>query len=270
MPSLSPQGDRLALMVDDESPDLWIYDLNRKIMNRLTISPRAEFSPRWFPDGSRLAFLLDVPLFAIHQMPADGSGEAVLVRESSYDNYVGSISADGRWMAIRESSPETRGDLVALSLDGEGEEVVIRRSPFDERFASFSPDGRYVAYESHDTGRVEVYVQPFGGDGGKVQVSRDGGGYPLWGRNGEIFYWIGNRLHAVAVATEPRLKIGEPESLFETDHHANWTNRGYDVTADGQRVVLVRTPEASQPREVRVVFNWFTELERLAGQDGKR
>ncbi|MGD9253618.1 MAG: hypothetical protein PVG92_06765, partial [Holophagae bacterium] len=267
-PSLSPQGDRLALMVDDESPDLWIYDLNRKIMNRLTISPRAEFSPLWFPDGRRLAFLLDIPLFAIHQMPADGSGEAVLVRESPSDNYVESISGDGRWMAIREATLETRGDLVALPLDGEGDEVVIRRSPFDERFASFSPDGRYVAYESHDTGRIEVYLQPFGGEGGRVQVSRDGGGYPLWGKNGEIFFWSGNRLHAVAVATEPSLRLGEPEPLFESDHHANWTNRGYDVTADGQRVVLVRTPEASRPREVKVVFNWFAELERLAGQGG--
>jgi dipeptidyl aminopeptidase/acylaminoacyl peptidase len=257
-------------MVDDESPDLWIFDLNRKVMNRLTISPRAEFSPHWFPDGRRLAFLLDIPLFAIHEMPADGSGEAVLLRESSYDNYVSSISNDGRWMAIRESAPETRGDLLALPLGGEDEEIVIRRSPFDERFASFSPDGRYVAYESHDTGRIEVYVQPFRGEGGRVQVSRDGGGYPLWCDNGEIFYWSGNRLHAVAVDTEAGLRIGEPALLFESDHHANWTHRGYDVTADGQRVVLVRTPVATRPREVKVVFNWFSELERLAGSGGGR
>ena len=267
-PSLSPDGTRLALTVDDENPDLWVYDFDREIMNRLTISPRAEFSPLWFPDGRHLACLLDIPLFAIHKIPADGSGEATLLRESSFDNYVEAISVDGRWMAVRESSTDTRGDLLALPLDAQTDERVIRKSPFDERFASFSPDGRHVAYESHDTGRIEVYVQPFEGSGSRVQITRDGGGYPLWGRNGEIFYWNENRLHAIAVATEPALRLGEPVALFETGHHANWTNRGYDVTADGQRVVLVRTPEASSPREVKIVLNWFAELEKLAGPGG--
>ena len=254
--------------MDDETPDLWVYDFDREIMNRLTISSRAEFSPLWFPDGRHLACLVDIPLFAIHKIPADGSGEATLLRESTFDNYVEAISADGRWMAVRESSTDTVGDLLALPLDAQTDERVIRKSPFDERFASFSPDGRYVAYESHDTGRIEVYVQPFEGSGSRVQITRDGGGYPLWGRNGEIFYWNENRLHAISVVTEPALRLGEPVTLFETGHHANWTNRGYDVTADGQRVVLVRTPEASSPREVKVVLNWFAELEKLAGPGG--
>jgi Tol biopolymer transport system component len=255
-------------MVDDETPDLWLYELERNIMTRLTISPRSEFSPVWFPDGRRIAFLRDLPLFAIHEMPADGSGEAVLLRDSSVDNYVESISGDGRWMAIRESAPETRGDLLALPLDGEGDERLIRRSPFDERFASFSPDGRFVAFESHDTGRTEVYVQPFGRDGARVQLSRDGGGYPSWARNGDVFFWNNDELYAVAVSTEPVLRVGEPVLVTSSSHHANWTNRGYDVTADGRRIVLVRTPDRSRPREVRVVFNWFAEVERLKGPGG--
>ena len=107
--------------MDEENPDLWLYDLDRQVMTRLTISPRSEFSPVWFPDSRQLAFMLDLPLFAVFRMAADGSGDPVQVREVEVDNYVESVSSDGRWMAIRESRPETIGDLMALSLDGSSE-----------------------------------------------------------------------------------------------------------------------------------------------------
>ena len=90
----------------------------------------------------------------------------------------------------------------------------------------------------------------------------------MWGKNGEIFFWYEDHLLAVPVQTRPSISIGEPVRLFSTNHYVSWTNRGYDVTADGQRFVLARIPEASMPREVRVVFNWFTELERLVGPGG--
>jgi len=267
-PSLSPDGSRLALTVDESNADIWIYDLDRQIMTRLTSSQSSEFSPAWYPDSRRLGFMLDVPIFDIYSVPADGSGAQTPVRESGVDSYLESISSDGRWMAIRESHPDTKGDILALALDDETGIRIIRDSPFDERFASFSPDGRYVAYESDDTGRIEVYVQPVHDPGPRLQVSREGGGYPLWGKSGEIFFWNEGHLLAVPVLTRSSLSVGEPVGLFSTNHYASWTNRGYDVTADGQRFVLARIPEASLPREVRVVFNWFAELERLAGQGG--
>jgi serine/threonine protein kinase len=267
-PALSPDGSRLALTVDDGNADLWVYDLNRGIMTRLTSSPRSEFSPAWYPDNRQLGFMLDMPIFDIYSVPADGSGEQTPVRESSVDNYLESISSDGRWMAIREVRPDTQGDILVVALDGETDARMIRDSPFDERFASFSPDGRYITYESDDTGRIEVYVQPVHDPGARLQVSREGGTYPLWGKNGEIFFWHQDHLLAVPVQTRPSMSIGEPVRLFSTNHYVSWTNRGYDVTADGQRFVLARIPEASMPREVRVVFNWFTELERLVGPGG--
>jgi serine/threonine-protein kinase len=267
-PSLSPDGGKLALTVDDGNADLWVYDLDRQIMTRLTSSPSSEFSPAWYPDSRRLGFMLDVPIFDIYSVPADGGGEQTPVHESGVDSYLESISPDGRWMAIRETQPDTKGDILAVALDGETDSLIIRDSPFDERFASFSPDGRFVAYESDDTGRIEVYVQPLYDPGPRLQVSREGGGYPLWGRSGEVFFWNEGQLLAVPVQTSPSMAIGEPVGLFSTNHYASWTSRGYDVTADGQRFVLARIPEASMPRELRVVFNWFTELERMVGPGG--
>jgi serine/threonine-protein kinase len=269
-PSLSPDGSRLALTIDDDNADLWVYGFDRKIMTRLTFSPRSEFSPMWYADGRRLGFMLDVPLFDIYAIAADGGGEQTPVRKSSFDSYLESISSNGRWMAIRETHPDTRGDILAIALDDETDARMIRDSPFDERFASFSPDGRYIAYEADDTGRIEIYVQPFSDPGVRLQVSREGGTRPLWGKNGEVFFWNDGRLFAVPVSTRPEVTVGKPVGLFASNHHANWSSRGYDVTPDGQRVILVRTPEASMPRKLRVVFNWFTELERLAGKGGAR
>jgi hypothetical protein len=99
-------------------------------------------------------------------------------------------------------------------------------------------------------------------------VSRDGGGYPLWARNGELFFWNGGQIFATPVTTDPELRVGEPVALFSSGLHANWTTRGYDVTSDGRRVVLARTPESAMPREIRVVFNWLEEVERRTGRGG--
>jgi serine/threonine-protein kinase len=267
-PALSPEGARLALMIDEKNPDLWLHDLERQVMTRLTTSPRSELSPLWFPDGRNLALMLDLPLFAVFRMAADGSGDPEQVREVSVDTYVESISADGRWMLVRESNHGTVGDLVAIPLQHTADARTIRRTRFDERFGSFSPDGRFVAYESNDTGRKEVYVQPFAGEGARIQVSRDGGTYPLWAQNGELFFWNDNQIFATPVSTDSELNVGEPVPLFSSSLHANWTTRGYDVSRDGRRVILVRTPDVSKPREIRVVFNWFEEVRRRTGSGG--
>ena len=57
-----------------------------------------------------------------------------------------------------------------------------------------SPDGHWIAYASNETGRLEIYVQPFPSLEGKWQISTDGGGHPVWARNGqELFYRSGDK-----------------------------------------------------------------------------
>ncbi len=127
-----------------------------------------------------------------------------------------------------------------------------------------------MAYESDESGRGEIYIQSFPEPGSRTQVTRDGGGAPLWARNSELFFWNGDRLFAVPVRTTPELTIGEPEGLFTAQRYTTNTSREYDVTADGRRVLIAKIPEASQPREIQIVLNWFSELERLAGLGGAR
>ena len=269
-PSLSPDGRSVAITVEDDNPDIWVYQLDRKVLNRLTFSPRSEHTPIWFPDGRRIAFLLAAPPFHLSVVPVDGSSEPSAVLERSIDSYADAMSPDGRWMVVRELSSEDDYNLGLLEV-GEGQAVrPIRNTQFLERFATISPDGRYMAYESDESGRGEIYIQSFPEPGSRTQVTRDGGGAPLWAANSELFYWKGDRLLTVPIGTTPVLTIGEPEGLFTSKRHTTNTSREYDVTADGRRILIAKIPEASQPREVQIVLNWFSELERLAGPGGAR
>jgi serine/threonine-protein kinase len=269
-PSLSPDGRSVAITVEDGNPDIWVYQMDRKVLNRLTFSPRSEHTPIWYPDGRRIAFVLDAPPFHLYAVPVDGSSEPSAVLESPIDSYADAMSPDGRWMVVRELSSEEDYNLGLLEV-GEGQDVQpLRNTQFKERFATISPDGRYVAYESDESGRSEVYIQSFPEPGSRTRVTRDGGGAPLWAANSELFYWQGDRLFAVPIGTTRVLTIGEPEALFTLQRYTTKTSREFDVTADGRRILIAKIPEASEPREVQIVLNWFSELERLAGPGGAR
>ena len=172
-------------------------------------------------------------------------------------------------MVVRRSL-EGDSSLGLMKLGGEAEVRPLRDTNFTERFATLSPDGRFVAYESNESGRREVHIQSFPAAGIRFQVTRDGGEAPLWASNSELFFWNGDRLFAIPVRTTPELAIGEPEALFTSRRYTTNQSQAYDVTADGQRFLMVKIPEASKPREVQIVLNWFTELERLAGPGGGR
>ena len=269
-PALSPDGKRLALMIDDDNPDVWVYDLERRILNRITSSPRSELSPIWYPDGRRLAVMVDDPPFNIYSVPADGSDELDAVFQSPYDSVALAISRDGAKMVIRHSQPDRGTDVELISLDGAFKPRAIRATRFVETAASLSPDGTHVAYHANDTGSFEIYVQPLVGEAGRVQVSRSGGDHPRWGQNGELFFWRDDELVVVPIETEPRLEIGEPEVLFTFDRHTSNVSHEYSVSSDGEFIVATRIPEASKPREIRVVLNWVAELERLTGEGSAR
>ena len=90
------------------------------------------------------------------------------------------------------------------------------RTPFNEEAPRFSPDGHWLAYISDESGRYEIYVQPYPGPGGKWQISTEGGTEPVWNRNGrELFYRSGDKMMAVDIATQPSFAAGKPRMLFE-------------------------------------------------------
>ena len=133
-------------------------------------------------------------------------------------------------------------------------------------------DGRWLAYASDESGRDEVYVQPYPGPGGKVIISTGGGRSPRWSADGrELFYRDGKRMMAVAMTTSPALRAGIPRLLFEGDFLPESDTNGssnYDLAADG-RFLMTRLvaagPGSEAPRpQINIVLNWIEELKRLA------
>ncbi len=129
-------------------------------------------------------------------------------------------------------------------------------------WGTFSPEGRYEAYCSNESGQWAVYVQSFPAGGGKTKVSQDGGTQPRWGKNGkELFYVERDSLIAVAIDTTPSFAIRNYTRLFSNEYLARpWPVPAYDVSADGQRFVLIEPVGGALPFTIRVVQNWYEEF----------
>ena len=167
-------------------------------------------------------------------------------------------------MALAEINPHTGFDLWVLRLS-DRKALPFLRTSANESAPKLSPDGRWLAYSSDESGRWEIYVQPYPGPGGKWQISTDGGMEPVWNRNGrELFYRNGNKMMAVEVTTQPAFSAGKPKVLFEGAYlptPATFPN--YDVSPDGRRFLMLKAAGQEQAAtQINVVLNWFEELKR--------
>ncbi len=256
-PRLSPDGKRLAVKIsDDSSSHIWIYDLERDALTRLS-GPGGSV-PIWTPDGERVTFLSGGS--EIVWQAADGSGAPEKLTSLASDNSEpNSWSMDGRHLAFGDG-----GDLWILSIEGDRQAHPFLQTPAFEAGGAFSPDGRWIAYDSNESGQREVYVQPFPGPGGKWQVSTERGTQPVWARTGrEIFFRSGDKMMAVDVETEPSFRLSKPKMLFEGRYEGatRWFGyANYDVTPDGQRFFMIRNEEEPAPTRIRVVRNWAEQL----------
>ena len=263
-PRLSPDGRRIAVGIDELGSQVWIYDLSRDTLTRLTFEGTGSGNPFWSPDGSRVAFNSGAP-GSLFVQPADGSSKAERLTTNEYRQILNSWSPDGQFLAFHENNPTTAADIMVLRLAGHQVQPFLR-TPAAESAARFSPDGRWLAYTSLESGRAEIYVQPFPGPGGKWQISTDGGTEPVWNPNGrELFYRHRNQMVAVDIVTQPGFSAGKPKLLFEGPYLLSAGNLpAYDVSRDGQRFLMVEESQQEQPpTQINVVLNWFEELKRL-------
>jgi hypothetical protein len=261
-PRLSPDGLRVALEI---GPQTWVYDITNDTLSRLLLESANNDSPVWSPDGARIAVRVSPPApasGALVWQTADGSGAR---EELAPGGFVPQhFSPDGQFLASQRGNPKTLRDIWVLSLKDRKVTAVVQSAKTDVA-PRFSPDGRWLAYVSDESGRPEVYVQPFPGPGGKRQVSIDGGTEPMWNpKGGELFYRLGRKFIAVPVGMQQTFSAGKPVTLFEADYAASefpLTSPGYDVSSDGQRF-LVAKDVAPPPTQINVVVNWLEELKQ--------
>jgi len=266
-PRLSPDGKKIALhIIESASNDIWVYDLERGTLTRLTFGPLDE-TPAWMPDGRRVTYASDRPGLqprTVFSKPTDGSGQEEPLWQGQPHLHLGNWSPDGRTLVTADTG--AGGDLVVLSLDKTGSARPLEQTPFIERTPALSTDGRWLAYASHATGREEIYVEAFPDRGGRWQISTEGGREPAWARNGrELFYRNGDRLMAVPVSTAPAFSAGTPSMLFEGRYLSNPDRTRYDVSPDGQRFLMIKGEAA--PTQITLVLDWFQELTRQVPPD---
>jgi tRNA A-37 threonylcarbamoyl transferase component Bud32 len=271
-PRLSPDGRFLAVEIEGPNHDFYVYDFARSVLTKMTTDGESH-DPVWMPDGKRLAFRSWLAGgMTMWMMPADRSARPVRLDPAGTRQSPVSFSPDGRFLTFDQKDPQTRDDAWVLPLDGSGQPQPVARSRFAEGSAKFSPDGRWIAYASDESGKSEVYVQPFPGPGPKVQISNAGGYDPVWRRSGggELYYRAGKTMMVVSIATAPDIRVSAPKQLWEGSYSdgsgsscgmPGVSSSNYDVTPDGQRFLMVRDEDSSPPStRIVVVLNWAEEL----------
>jgi eukaryotic-like serine/threonine-protein kinase len=265
-PRLSPDGRRVAVGITESESQIWLYDLSRDTLTRFTFEGNYNPVPVWTPDGKRIAFESNkegVP--NLFWQLADGSGGLERLTTSQNIHAPLSFSPDGQLLAFIEVNSTTGLDIWVMRLSDRKAEPFLR-TPFNEGSPRFSPDGRWLAYASDESGRSEIYVQPYPGPGGKWQISTEGGTEPLWNPTGrELFYRSGDKMMSVDIATRPSFAAGKPRMLFEGRYQpAPVLIDNYDVSPDGQRFLMLKPSESAEtaPTQINVVLNWSEELKR--------
>jgi Tol biopolymer transport system component len=249
--------------------DVYIYELERAQLNRLT-REGITWESAWRPDGDRIAIMSGHPAgqWSLFWAPTDFSEQPELLHLAG-QAIPASWSPDGRSLLFYDHS---EAGIFVLSPDGDRTRRQVAASGSNARFPALSADGNWMAYVADESGRREVFVQSFPDLGPRYKVSIDGGGEPVWSRDGrQLFFREGDQMFALDIVYRPSFRAGAPRALFNGRYDdAPIGHQHYDISADGERFLMVKHGEPAGPSEVRVVLNWSEELQTVAPLRGSR
>jgi Tol biopolymer transport system component len=270
-PRLSPDGRRVAVYAADQESDVWLWDLGRTMLTRVTFDPSIDAHPVWTPDGRRVIFSsARAGARNLFWQAADGTGAVERLSESPNYQNATAVSPDGRLLIFTETAPKTGDDVMQMALDGTRRVTPLVQSPFTERGGVVSPDGRWLAYEANDSGRIEISVRPFPEvNSGRWQVSTAGGTRPLWARSGQELFYVSptGALMRVGVERSASWSATTPTLLVKEGYFTTPVGRTYDVSREGKRFLMIKegggADQTAAPPQIIVVQHWIEELKRL-------
>ena len=285
--ALSPDGKRVIIErvnPQSNSSDLWIADLEHRTDSRFTFDASTNSWPVWSPDSSRIVFNSNRGGIAnLYQKASNGVGADEVLLQTQENKYPFDWSRDGKYVIFVNQSPKTRLDIWALPLEPSNasekligtKPIPLVQSPFQDWMGQVSPDGRWLAYLSDESGRSEVYVQPFAPENaaagkpvtGRWQVSTAGGGQPRWRADGEELFYVAPDRKLMSVEVKSNgigFERSTPQPLFTLQ--VNVATSGvyvyrYAPAADGKRFLVSTDPQSSaEAPPLNVVANWLARV----------
>jgi serine/threonine protein kinase len=252
-PRVSPDGRRLLVSSDDARNGkyfLRIYDLERGVSTRITDGGSEEESS-WSRDGKRIAFItITENTSYLYDVPADrSSAPQLLVKgarmrhlDRSPDDHISFLNLERR-PSLAIYTPADHQVTQFTSLGAE---------------ARFSPDGKWLAY----TGLNEIFVQPFPGPGGRIQISNGAGAQAVWSRDGREITYIAPDRKLMSVTFDAQTKSASaPQVLFQTRIIApTFVSHQYDVAPDGR--FLINSLPSSNSAPLTLLDKWTAELKK--------
>jgi serine/threonine-protein kinase len=287
-PRVSPDGKKVAsgfTASGSQELDIWIWDLLRKTLTRLTSEDGQDNWPVWTLGGKRIAYAITRGTrgdkTGIYWKAADGTGEKELLASPWLPNSLilpHSWSADGKSLALTEYffGYLPASDIGLLSTEGDRGLKRLLSEKHNETQPNISPDGRRMAYTSDESGQTQVYVRPFPdvNSGGRLQISTSGGDSPLWSPDGrELYYRSGDTVMAVSLKSDPAFSAEAPRLLFRGSYVSYRFTfmdpelNPWDISPDGKRFLMMKesgpdAPAAAGLRRINVVLNWTEELKQ--------
>jgi Tol biopolymer transport system component len=235
------------------------------VSSRFTSDPGDDVYPIWSPDSKGIVFSSNRkgPHNLYVKPVADTGGEQVLLHTPETEVAM-DWSRDGRFLLYMIVDPKAPPSLWALPLHGERKPFRVMQTDSDRSFGQFSPDGKWIAYSSTESGRWEIYVQPFPGPGTKSLISTAGGISARWGPDGKELFYIAldDRLMAVSIefaSDGTSLEARTPVPLFTTRvggalRQTEFTPQ-YVVAPDGRFLMNTVVEDANAP-PITVILNW--------------
>lgn len=262
---LSPDG-RYVAFPRGTPPDIWVLELQRGIISRLTSDPANDVSPVWSPDGRTIVFYSNRDgSNNLYQRPFGVVAKDAILLRTETGKVAQSWSRDGRYLAY--ISPQNDSDIWVFPFSNESTPVRVTETPFDETNVVISPDSQWIAYAANENGQYEIYIQSFPKPGVRRQVSTSGGFGTRWSYDGNELFYItpDGTLMAVPIrSVGSSLEAGSPHPLFQTRLATvapGQFARQYDVAPDGRFLMNV-TSEDRFSSPITVILNWAAGLKK--------
>jgi Tol biopolymer transport system component len=271
--SVSGDAKRIATHVHEWQNNLggiWILEPDRSIKTRFTFDSAHSIRPIWSPDGTRIVYASskeDGP-FDLYAKASSGAGVEEPLLKTKRSKFPEDLSHDGKLLLYTEADPDTKDDLWILPMSGGAKPYPLLKTSSNESWARFSPDGKWLAYTSDESGSEQVYIQPFPFNGGKWQISTNGGVEPEWSPDGKgIFYirvitaGVEVRMMSVSINFSAVPQPSAPVELFAFVPTGSVDRpQQYALSRDGRNFLILNTSQSIGPSPLNIVFNWTALL----------